>query len=114
MWELDVDNPNDRAVIIAARSFGVAPTIFLGRDSGPAWTDIDRQAVLELQAWESQLCPGCHEPLAVTTAAENEFRYQAQNALLCHRCAATDTAMTQYQGHQHSSSLLIPIVLRDV
>ena len=112
-YELDASNPEDRAVIEAARSFGVAPSIFLGRESGPPWTHDDRAAALSLLVWERGLCPGCRQPMAETTNPDNETRYRAEVPLRCHYCVASEIGMDRYQDDPHSSALHIAVVLHD-
>jgi hypothetical protein len=124
---LDVTDAGDRAVIEAARSWGVAPSILLGRQRTSTttqwagttqtthdaeWTDEDLGAALDLLAWEAALCPGCRYPLAETTAPENEERYFMPAEVRCHRCTASDQAQDRLQDRHSPSALLIPIELR--
>lgn len=71
----------------------------------PLWTPDDRAAALALAAYEAGLCPGCHDPLEVTTKAENEGEYRA-TSLLCHRCVAMQQAAEGFKDHPHASALL--------
>lgn len=103
-----VGNPGLRVTLEAARSWGVSPSRFLGREpssvtvheyddcgrlvrsvttAGPEWGPEDHELALSLLEYEARLCPGCGGHAAETTAAEHEFAYVA-DAVLCHRCAA--------------------------
>jgi hypothetical protein len=116
--KFDVDDPGHRAVLEAARAWGVAPSIFMGRVRNSTatqwveWTEDDRSAALDLLAWEAALCPGCKHPLAETTEAENEERYSARVTAQCHRCTALEIAQDAAQNHPHPTSLLIGVELR--
>lgn len=127
--EFDVGNPHHRAVLMAARAWGVSPSVFLGElrslrtigpDGsvtttiiGPEWTEADRDAAIALANYEGDLCPGCRQPLAETAAAENEFAYIAELPIRCHRCTAADKAMKPHEDKPSPSALLIPIRLRE-
>lgn len=108
---LDASAPQDRAIIMLAREWGVSPSVFMGRDTGPAWTDDDRQAAFSLHGYESGLCPGCRNPLSQTSIPENEFRYRAEPPLRCHYCTAAGIGQDEAQSHPQPSALLIPVVL---
>lgn len=113
---LDVTDPGHRAVIVAARTWGVPPSIFLGRvrvDGVPEWLDEDRQAAFDLAAYEAELCPGCREPLAETTKPANEFLYRAELAGRCHRCTAADQLSTALQDRPSPSALLVSVTLKE-
>ncbi len=77
------------------------------------WTDEDRDLALALADYEADLCPGCRHPLSETTKPENEDRYKAGRALLCHRCVATEIAGKRYERHPHAGALLIPVELEN-
>jgi hypothetical protein len=124
---LNASNPQDRIVLEAARSWGVAPSILLGRartsvtknwagttqtTHDAEWTQDDLQAALSLLMWEAALCPGCRHPLAETTAAENEERYVVPHPIRCHRCTATEQAQERFQDMLSPSALLIPVEFR--
>lgn len=122
-------DPALRVAVETARAWGVSPGRFLGRepavtvtptqDGGfrvaraPEWDDEARGLALALAAYEAELCPGCRQPLAETTAPENEGRYVAAAPVLCHRCAASSMAGEAYQDHPHASALLLQVELRD-
>lgn len=131
--KLDPANPAHRAVIRAARAWGVPPSQFMGeaRDTvttyeydvsgrlaravscAPKWTADDQDAALDLLAYEDGLCPGCHHPLDETTMPEHEYAYAAEEAVRCHRCTTSQRASEHYQGNEVPSALFIPIVLRE-
>jgi hypothetical protein len=126
---VDVANdPTLRAIVQAARAWGVSPSTFLGAkrvtvhfrgeggqivrsETETEWTKDDREAALALMAWEADLCPGCNQPLSETTSPDNEERYVAKPPLLCHRCVATESATKKWENHAHPGALLIPIEL---
>lgn len=130
--KLDPANPAHRAVIQAARSWGVPPSVFMGEGSGtvttyeydvsgrlvravsapPTWSADDQDAALDLLAYEANLCPGCRHPLDETTRPEHEYAYRAEEAIRCHRCTASQRAGEHYGANEYSSALFIPIVLR--
>jgi hypothetical protein len=120
-----------RAAVEAARGWGVPLSRFMGREpatvhhydvSGrcvrsvrePEWTAADRDAAIALLAYEADLCPGCRQPLAETTLAENEERYVASVAARCHRCTAVAIVQEQVEDRPHASALLIGVELRPV
>jgi len=125
----DITNPQHRAVLQAARSWGVSPSVFTGRvlttitrtaadgaqisTTEPAWTEEDTVAALQLQEYENDLCPGCHHPLAETTDPAKEFAYKATPPIRCHRCTASGIAGDQAQELPQPSALFIPVVLRE-
>ena len=122
-------DPALRTAIEAARAWGVPLSRFLGREpatrheydlggrlvrsvSEPEWTADDREAAMALLAYEADLCPGCRQPLAETTLAENEERYVASVAARCHRCTAVAIVQDKVQERPHASALLIGVELR--
>ena len=105
----DASVPQDRAIITLARSWGIAPSVFMGRDTGPAWTEDDRISALSLMEYENSLCPGCKHPLEETTKPENEYRYRAEIPMRCHRCTAIAMAGDTYQDAPHASALLLSV-----
>lgn len=129
--KFDVTDPDDRAVLEAARAWGVAPSVFLGygrsvtehqynalgqlvrSSTSSAWTDDDRTAALDLLAHEASLCPGCGHPVAETTAPEAEERYHVPYPIRCHRCTATEQAQVRFQDMPTPAALLLPVQVRD-
>ncbi len=75
----------------AARAWGVPLSILRGRPwplpGEPLFTDEDRDWAVALIVDERESCPGCGEPLAISTAAESEEQYHA-DALRCWGCVA--------------------------
>lgn len=125
-------NPRLRAELEAARSWGVSWRRFCGwepvrtttyayDDSGqvvravtvtePEWDDIGREAVYALMRLEADLCPGCRQPLSVTAAPENEFRFREGASVRCHRCVATEVAQASYEHDPHPGALLVAVEL---
>lgn len=129
-----VGDPQLRAIVEAARAWGISPKRLLGwepsrvtvyeydmsgrlaRSTTTAeveWDDEQRGLVFALQAYEADLCPGCRQPLEETTRAENEGRYVAGPAVRCHRCTASDQASRAYEDSPASQALFIPVTLRE-
>jgi hypothetical protein len=127
-------NPQLRALVEAARAWGISPKRLLGWEPEQTtvyeydrwgrvartitvaereWDDEQRGLVFALQDYEAELCPGCRQPLEETTAAENEYRYTPGPAIRCHRCTATEQASKAYEDSPVPSALLIPIHLRE-
>lgn len=126
-------NPRLRTELEAARSWGVSwrrfcgwepvrTTTFRYDDVGdlveavtvtePEWDDVGREAVYALMRLDADLCPGCRQPLAVTAAAENEFRWQEGASVRCHRCVAAEVVQKTYEGDPHPGALLVAIELK--
>jgi hypothetical protein len=123
-----------RAVLKAARSWGVAPSTFLGRaarldlavterdaagrparyvDARPAWDDDDRVLALALEDYERGICDGCGFPLEETTNPLNEGRYIGRQAIRCHACTAQGQgAAAMGEGVPHSHALRFPVEFR--
>src|SRR4030095_13235889 len=118
-------DPTWRALAEAARAWGVPLSIFLGRKQAteyeyfagklvrsvtePLWLEEDRQAAIDLLAYEQSLCPGCGGDIAETTAADAEDGYEAVDPLLCHRCVAKEQYAKKWQDHPHPDALLISV-----
>jgi hypothetical protein len=115
--EWDIDDAGHRATLSAARSWGVSPSVFMGRElpaaGAPTWLQSDREAAVALLQYEAGLCPGCRYPLAETSAPENEFRFKPELPIRCFRCTAADAAMKPYESGPAPSALFIPIRLED-
>lgn len=127
-------DPLERAVLRAARSWGVPPTRFMGRgarldltvterdqagrpvryvDARPEWTDDDRALALAIEAYEREICDGCGFPLQDTTDPLNEGRFVATGAIRCHGCLAQATAGAVYgETDKHAHTLRIPVEFR--
>lgn len=128
--EFDVANdPTHRAYVKAARAWGVSPSTFLGAQrvttheysqagrlvrsvTAPEWTDADRQAALDLEAYEASLCPGCQHPLEETTKAEHSDAYRPEPPTRCHYCTAQAvTSEAVNKQHENSAGLLYSFAL---
>lgn len=127
-------DPQLRAIVQAARAWGVSPKRLLGWEphqvtvheydsSGrlarstttveAEWDDEQRELVFALQAYEADLCPGCQQPLEQTTRSDNEGQYVAGPAIRCHRCTAADQAFKTYENSPAAQALFIPLTLRE-
>jgi hypothetical protein len=109
--------PELRRVVQAAVRVGVSPSRFLGRPQVhldghgrvipvPEWTDEDRALVLAFLAWESELCPGCRQPLSDTTRPEAENLYLPEKPTRCHYCTAISQAASIHRTDYHPSAVL--------
>jgi len=126
-------NPRLRAELDAARSWGVSWRRFCGwapvrtttyrydpdgrliaavTVTEPEWDDVGRDAVFALMRLEADLCPGCSQPLAVTAAKENEFRWQEGATVKCHRCAAAETVQKSYEDSPHPGAVFVAMELK--
>lgn len=122
-------DPGLRRALEAARSWGVSPSVFNGRQpvtryqhnhagqlvsstTDPQWTEDDAQLAVALADWEADLCPGCNGSLAETTLAENEERYEAKVAARCHRCTASQQLQGTLQSRPTPGALLVSTELR--
>lgn len=124
--QVEVD-PQLRAVLQTARSWGVAPSRFMGQEPAvwavpegdgwrlvrePEWTDDDRNLALALDAYEGGLCSGCRQPLSESTDPGNEGRYETEAPILCHGCAALAVGAQPYEDHAHSQALRFGVRLK--
>lgn len=130
------DDPQLRAALQTARSWGVSPSAFGGAprtsqthyvydDTGrlirswtvadPEWSDDDRALAFALADWEADQCPGCGGNLAETTKREHEYAYVPDSAreALCHRCVGHTIAGSRYAEHPHARAMMIPLRLDD-
>lgn len=106
-------DPTLRAVVKAARAWGVSPSRFLGsRPETPEWTDQDRELALALDEYEAGLCPGCQQPLDETSDPEHSDAYRPQEPIRCHYCKmqalVSETASKQ---HENTAGLYFPLRL---
>jgi hypothetical protein len=127
-YERVASDPGLRRLLEVARSWGVAPSVFAGRELSTrhdhdaagrsvlsvtgGWTEEDRELAVALADWEADLCGGCGHPLAETTAPGNEERYEVRVAARCHCCTAIDIAEKALQTRDHPTALLLSAVLR--
>jgi hypothetical protein len=76
---------------------GIPLSIFRGRvpvDGESYWTPLDRNYALAWQQ-EKRATHTCGQPVAESTARENQFRYRAE-VIRCHACAALDRAVSEH------------------
>lgn len=122
-------DPGLRAVLTAARAWGVSPRRFLGWEptvhvtpqirggwtlkADPEWDEESQALAVALAAYEADLCPGCQQPLSETTLPEREGQYVAQLAVRCHRCTASSIGAEKYADTPHAQALLLPVELRE-
>lgn len=74
----------------------------------PLFLDDDRDAAIALVIDERESCPGCGEPLDVSTDPQSEDAYRA-DAVRCHACAAQAAAG---RGPSDSTGLLVQFTRR--
>lgn len=122
-----------RAVLRAARSWGVSPGRFLGNEpartytlerddvgrvarivehTDPEWDGQSRELALALEAYEVGLCSGCRQPLSETTDPAAEGRYVSDPPILCHACTALSIGAEPYQEHAHAQALRFGVRLK--
>ena len=106
-------DPTLRAVVKAARAWGVSPSRFLGsRPETPEWTEQDRKLALALEEYEAGLCPGCQNPLDETSNPDHQDAYRPEPPIRCHYCTTQAlVSETAEKQHEHTAGLLFPIVL---
>ena len=89
-------------------------SIFRGRPwpepGEPLFTDDDREHAIAAVLNKRDNCPGCGEPVEVSTARESEFEYAAE-AVRCHACAAQAHAGSEIDD---KSGLLVSFTRRPV
>lgn len=102
-----------RRLLRAARSWRVAPTVFLGRiRPGTDWLPEDTELALALEEYEAGLCPGCQQPLEETSKPEHSDAYRPEEPIRCHYCTAQAlvSEMAEKQ-HERTAGLLFPLTL---
>lgn len=124
------DDPTLRAVVKAARAWGVSPSKFMGartittyeyRPDGkiaraiqsPEWTDQDREFAYALEDYEAGYCPGGPHPLAEMSKAEYEEAWvpDTENEARCHLCAAKALVTKLLEQRERSAGVSIPLKL---
>lgn len=126
-------DPTQRAVLRAARSWGVAPSVFLGRgprldlvvtardaagrparyvDTRPEWDDDDRVLALALEAYDADICAGCGFPLSESTTPAREYSYTAGAAIRCHACTAHAQESAKHSSKSDAAALRIPVTYK--
>lgn len=125
-YERVASDPDLRRELKVARSVGQPLSVFRGQPRGftatrvsggwrlleDGWSREDRELLLALQEWEDNLCGGCGEPLAETTAPENMFAYKGELPVRCHRCTAVAVAAEGYEKSPHPHALMFPVSKR--
>ena len=112
------DDPTLRAVVKAARAWGISPSRFLGAKhvvtheydaagrlvrstETPEWTVEDRELAFALMEYEAGLCPGCNQPLSETSHPDHQDAYRPEHPVRCHYCTSqaimSETAEKQYE-----------------
>lgn len=108
-----------RTLLRAARSWRVAPTVFLGqrrivttyeydaagrvvRSTTNDWTVEDSNLVWALDQYEAGLCPGGDHHLDETAKLERADAYRPNDPILCHYCKAK--ALTQEVAEKRSEN----------
>lgn len=135
MDPVDCNDPTTRAVLEAARAWGVPWRVFLGwspttttiheyDDAGrlvrtttttePLWGEEDRNAAMSLLDYEAGLCPGCAHPLAETTAPEMEFGYTTPGPpIRCHRCTKLAQISRDVGKNPDPGALLLTVIPKE-
>lgn len=132
VYERVRDDAGLRAVLKAARTWGISPRRFLGwepivthghvYDCGRLvrtvvtteveWDEENRNLAMALAMYEADLCPGCSQPMSETTKRENEGLYVAERAIRCHWCTASHMASEMYAESPQPRALFVPVTLR--
>jgi len=100
-------DPTLRAVVKAARAWGISPSKFMGArhvttheydaagrlvrsTETPEWTTEDRELAFGLEEYEAGLCPGEDHLLAETSKPEYDgaFVPDPDSEVRCHKCTA--------------------------
>ncbi len=127
MTDLGSD-PTLRAVVKAARAWGISPSRFMGArhvtryeyDMGgriiaaietPEWTEEDRELAFALEEYEAQCDPEGHY-LPETSKPEYQDAYQPEPPIRCHYCK-TQAVVSETAPKQHGDTdgLYFPITL---
>jgi hypothetical protein len=78
----------------------------------PEWDDAQEAWFLALAEYRASRCPcGCGQPVAESTAIENDGRYKA-TANRCHARAALAIEAGRYAKDPHPETLLYSVELR--
>lgn len=93
---------DEEAVLEFCCTAGIPRSVFLGRVVGPGeplWTEEDRAAALEWQAYQKSLCPGCKRPRTESFDVAMDDHYDV-HAFQCHACYARDRRAYNRQREQ--------------
>lgn len=74
----------------------------------PLFTDDDRDHRIAAVLNKADSCPGCGEPMSVSTSIESDGKYAA-DAMRCHGCAAQSRAANELSD---KSNLLVAFTRR--
>lgn len=124
------NDPTLRAVLEAARAWGVSLSKFSGARhvttfeynsvgqiartlETPEWTQDDREAAMALTIYEASLCPASGLPAEQCHDPNNEDRFEVES-VLCHGTVAREIASKQFEGHKHPDALLTYLSLKDL
>ena len=121
------DDPALRAVVKAARAWGISPSRFLGAkhvtthkylngelvrsEETPEWTVEDRELAFALMEYEAGLCPGCNQPLDETSQADHQDAYRPEEPIRCHYCTAQALVNESAQDQERAAGLMYPLKL---
>ena len=115
MFAERVADPDDplRSLLVAARRWGVPPTVFLRERSvnTTEWTDRDTLYALALEDFEAGLCPGGDHVLAVTSRPEHDSAYRPGERTVCHYCKAEALLADVMGKEENAAGVLVPLVL---
>ena len=121
------DDPTLRAVVKAARAWGVSPSRFMGArrivtyeydsPSGrllaavetPEWTEEDRELAFALEEHEAGLCPGGDHVLAETSKPEYQdaFLPDKDSEVRCHECTGQALVAEILDKRERSAGLMM-------
>jgi len=121
-------DPALRAVVKAARAWGISPSRFLGAKhvvtheydaagrlvrstETPEWTVEDREFAFALVEYEAGLCPGCNQPLDETSRADHQDAYRPEEPIRCHYCTAQALISESAQEQDRAVGLMYPLRL---
>lgn len=128
------DDAGLRAVLKTARTWGISPRRFMGWEPRQTfaqvyendrlvravvtteieWDDDSRNLAMAFAVYESDLCPGCSQPMSETTLAENEGAFIPGPAIRCHWCTVSNMASEMYAEAPHAQALFVPVVRRGI
>lgn len=76
----------------------------------PEWDAESRGYALALMEYQAMLCPDCGWDITKSTAAENEFAYEASAPIRCHVCTTKSSAAEPYfKDSPHPQALRFPV-----
>src|SRR5215216_750538 len=124
------DDPTLRAVVKAARAWGISPSRFMGAKhvttheydvagrlvrstETPEWTHEDREFAFALEAYEAGYCPGGEHLLAETSKPEyrDAFVADREGEVRCHFCTGKALVATSLEQRENSTGIILPVML---